>query len=1269
MNMKTNLISRGVLLLTVFALLFSCKKTPKSEAWYKEASVFVGAYTSGSIGRLEPVKVVFSQATNGVVGQPVKNGICSISPKVEGTWTWENEMALKFTPAQGYEVGKKYTVTVQLSQLFKKVPKTVSQFDFQFEVRMPHIEVLVSGVQAKNVSDLKQQQVVGVLNTNESADQKQIEETLAATQAGKKLPILWRHEATGQVHHFVVDEVIRGNAPSSIQLQWNAKSIGGKATGVQDIEIPSLGDFTVLNTRIEQSDRQAIVINFSDPILADQDLSGLISIKGNTGTMRYLIAGNFVTVYPASTLEGTQEIDVLPGIKNVAGARLLSGSTHNIDFDSMKPRVAIIGNGSILPGEANGDVLLPFEAVGLNAIDVEVFKIFQSNILQFLQTNDVEGSNDLERVGRIVMHKKVSLAEISSAANSHVKQRYALNLRDLISQDPGAIYQIRLGFRKGYTVLPCSASENNDDLAHLNTTDEYGNTKSMMGDYRGIYVFDENQYYEESEGEDEGGGTENTRVYNYSDRENPCENEYYNQEKFDKRNVFVSNIGLMAKAGKDKSLFVLATQLRNADALSGASIEIYDYQLQKVLELNTDQNGTARIENLPAKPYIVVAKKGTDRGYVRLQDGASLALSNFDVQGVEPQKGMKGYIYGERGVWRPGDSLFLNFVLEPQNQSIPTSYPITFELYDAFGKLHHRHVVQQSVSGVYPMHCATSSAAPTGSWQAKVLVGGATFIEPIKIETVKPNRLKINLDFGQKAFYAGNQSNTGKLQVNWLHGAPGKNITARVEMQMRQATTSFKNYKDYVFDDPTRQLTTEPEVIFEGPTNESGAASIPVKLSSTQASPGKLSASFRVRAFEPGGDFSTDNTTIDYYPYDFYVGMYLPKDKWGGRTVDQEKGADVRMVVVDRQGNPIANRTLQVGVYRLSWQWWWDGDNDYSLGQYNGTTHMGAINQANLTTDAKGQVSYTVKPNDWGRYLVRVIDPISGHSTGTFFWSGYPDKENSMAGRNAAAMLPFTTDKDKYFVGDQVTLRIPASEGGRIFVSLEDGERVVDHFWREAEAGDNMVTFKASADMAPNLYAHVSLFQAHEQTKNDLPIRMYGVMPVLIEDAAKHLDPKIQMPDDLKPGKPFTVEISENKGRACTYTLAIVDDGLLDLTRFTTPDAFTAFNQREALGVTTWDVYDQVLGAYATSIDRIMTIGGDAFNTKAREGAQVNRFKPAVVHIGPFRLEAGKKAKHTLQIDNYVGSVRAMLVCTDAGKAYGHFATRTWPRRDTQATG
>ena len=206
--------------------------------------------------------------------------------------------------------------------------------------------------------------------------------------------------------------------------------------------------------------------------------------------------------------------------------------------------------------------------------------------------------------------------------------------------------------------------------------------------------------------------------------------------------------------------------------------------------------------------------------------------------------------------------------------------------------------------------------------------------------------------------------------------------------------------------------------------------------------------------------------------------------------------------------------------------------------------------------------------------------------------------------------------------------------------------------WLEvSDQGDTKLTFKITPEMAPNVYLHISLLQPHAQTVNDLPIRMYGIAPVFVTNRQTILQPQIKMPEVLRPETDFNVTVSEKSGKPMTYTLAIVDDGLLDLTNFKTPDPWNEFYAREALGIRTWDMYDDVLGASGGRYSSLFSTGGDASLKPA--DAKANRFKPVVKFIGPFYLAKGKQQTHTLKLPMYVGSVRAMVVAGQDG-AYGN---------------
>ncbi len=1210
--------------------LWACKKTGRSDAYLAEVARYISAYTGGAIGRGDAVVVRFSRPAVGreQVGRPVSSGVLSVSPSIAGEAIWQDEYTLRLTPKEPLPYGKRYAAEVSLKRLFGEVSEAAETFRFSFLVRPLAFEVEVDGLRTEGNA----QQVVGRLRTSEPVEAAAVEQMLGARQEGTTLPIRWTHSTDGRTHEFAAQNVARSAVRSKVELRWNGKPLQlPEKSGTYAVTVPEQGTFTLLSARVIQEAEPYVLLNFSDPVSADAPLEGLIHFRDPSVNLRLAVGGNFVRVYTTPPLNGLQHLIVERGLRSTGGALLEGRSEWPLDFGSLHPAVRLVGRGAVVPKNDDGQVLFPFEAVGLRAVDVEIFKVFQNNIVQFLQVNDLEGDAELERVGKIIHQQKVALLELNPEANSQNWQRYALDLTEFIGKDPGALYQVRLSFRRSYTTLTCLTDrEPEEDLAHLGKADDEGQLVSLWGGYRGVYFSDD--WTEDEE-------------YEWENRDNPCALEYYHAEHFARRNVFVSDLGLTAKIGRDRSLFVCATDLLTGRPEGGVKITLLGYPLQPIAETQTNSNGTAYLEQLPEKPFLMVATRGNRYGYLRLSDGSSLSLSRFDVAGVEPKKGLKGYLYGERGVWRPGDSLYLHFVLEDKTGSLPANHPVSFELRDPRGALYYRTATAQHTGGVYAFHCATRSDAPTGNWTARVEVGGATFTQTLKIETVKPNRLKIALDVGKKALFAGDENRSASLQATWLHGAPASGLKARVELQLSSAKTEFGNFKDFSFDDPTRSFWSEPETIFDGYLDESGKATVPLRLGARQEAPGRLSVRLKTRIFERGGDFSTDNFTLDYYPYPRFVGVSIPEDKSGYKSIGL-KGGQVQIACVDANGKPLPNRKVSVGLYRCDWRWWWDENPDYDVAQFNTSDHVGALSKTTLTTNSRGIATWNVQPTEWGRYLVRAVDEEGGHAAGDYFWTGYPTDLDDLKSRNAVAMLPFSVGKDKYLVGEKVTLRVPAAEGGRILLTLENGTRVLEHRWFDAKAGDNTLTFEATDQMTPNVYAHVSLFQPYAQTKNDLPIRMYGVMPVMVENPQTRLNPQLEVPAVIRPGQEFTVSLRENAGKACTYTLAVVDEGLLDLTRFQTPNPWNAFYAREALGVKTWDVYDYVLGAFGAGLDRLLSIGGDAINQNTRQAAQVNRFKPVVLHIGPFRLEKGQTAKHRLRLDNYIGSVRVMAVCS-----------------------
>ena len=1222
----------------VLALLFvtSCKKGNKrAKKISSDVFSYVYAYTSGTISKTGTIKVRFTKPVVDAdqIGKEVEKGLFSVSPKTAGTAVWENDYTLVYNADENFASGENYIATVALDELFDDVPASVRAFEFDFKIKDIFFEVNIDGIVAENQSDLSNQLIAGKVFVSDEVDPAKVEKVLTARQNGKALNIRWQHN--GNHHVFHVENVIRGEKASLVEFKWNGKAINIDTKGEEDIAVPAIGDFEAMQVKVmSEDDEPYFIVHFSDPILKSQELNGLIQLSDYNGDLRFDIDGNKVRCYPTVLAEGAKTLTINKGIKNVNNRKLKMAFSERISFESVKPKLRLTGKGVIIP--TSKGLVFPFEAVGLNEVDIEIFKIHDNNILQYLQVNNLDGVGQLERVGSVVLQKRVALKDLASNPNPKVWTRYAVDMADMVNKDPNAIYQVRLGFKKSYINYNCTSDEDDDadglTLAE-NNLDEDGEIISI---WRHNY-----SYYS---------------GYRWQDRDNPCKPAFYTPDNFVRRNVIASNIGIIAKRGDDGSMLIATTDLRTTDPLSNVEIELYSFDQQLLNKVTTDSDGRVQVD-MKKQPWVLIAKRNGENGYLRMHDGYALSLSRFDTGGAKSQKGMKGYVYGERGVWRPGDSLYLNFVLEDATNLLPDNHPINFELYDPRGQLQEKITTSKNVNRVYPLHIATEQSAPTGNWRAIVKVGGAQFTKSLKIETVKPNRMKVNLDFGQEKLFAQGGKINGNLQVNWLHGAPARNLKAISEVNLVATKTKFKKFNEYLFDDPSRTFYSEPKVIFDGVLNNDGNANVAADLSINNA-PGVLKANFKTRAFEQGGDFSTDVFNLPYYPYETYAGVFIPKNKYDEKRLDIGKKSKVDFVLVDKDGRAIENKNVSVGLYRVNWRWWWDSGRE-NLSKFNSSQHIGAEDKSVLTTNSKGEASWNVEIENWGRYLVRVCDTESGHCSGDFFYAGYPWSDEDGQNRDAAAMLSFKSNKEQYKVGDKIELTIPSSDVGRCLVSVESGGRVLETYWKDTKKGDNKFSFYATAEMAPNVYANVTLIQPHAQVENDLPIRMYGVIPIKVEDAKTRLEPIVKMPDVLKPKEKFTIEVKEKDGRPMAYTIAVVDDGLLDLTRFETPNPWNTFYAKEALGVQTWDVYDYVLGAYGGELERILSIGGDV-EVDPAGAKKANRFKPVVMHLGPFYTD-GSKQKHELVMPNYVGSVRTMVVASGDG-AYGK-AEKTTPVR------
>jgi len=1238
---RKRLIVAGISLVTLALVLFFIFHHRQKPGIDPAFSKYIESYTTGVISKESAIRIRLASEiqTTHAQNEELSSGVFDFSPSIKGKAYWVDARTIEFRPEEKLDPDKNYTADFKLSKILK-VPDHFEDFKFTFQTIKPDYTVSFTGLQTATNTSTDKMRLGGIIQTADNEDDASIEKIIRVNFASP-VHISWQHNPVTKTHQFTITQLIRDKEKSTpLTVKWDGGSLNVGKKGSQDFQIPAIGDFKVLDIRTVQDNDQYVLVQFSDAIMVGQELNGLVGIS-NVTDAAYTIDGSTVKVYAPERLQGNYSVFVNEGVENISHQKITKTYSANVFFENRLPAVTIPGKGVILPD--SGKLMMPFEAVNLNAVDVSIIKIYADNVPQYFQNNGFDGGDELRHVGKPVVQKTIRLDEDKSL-NLNKKNRFMVDIDQLIRTEPGAIYRVIIGFRKEYSIYNCSAG---GVLAKSNDDEEYGEGDGgNSGSNTGTISDEDDDFWARYDNYYPDG-------FNWQERNDPCTNSYFTKDKWATRNIIASNIGLIAKRGNDNSMLVAVTDILSAKPMAGVELQLMDYQKQVLLTATSDADGFSKFD-LKRKPYLLVAKKGNERGYLKLDDGSSLPLSRFNVGGDEVQNGLKGFLYGERGVWRPGDSIYMSFILEDKSKTLPPDHPVEFELYDPNGKLYRRITQTSSIDGFYSFHTATETSSPTGNWSARVKVGGALFEKSIKVETIMPNRLKIGLTFGGATELTKGGDITGALFAQWLFGGTAQNLKAKVDAFLSPKTTIFKNYEDYVFDDPTLAFNTQTSTIFDGQLNAEGKASVKTDINVEKQAPGQLTANFLVKVFEPGGSFSIQSLSMPYNVYPGYVGIKIPKGSDLSGMLYTDKDNEIDIADVDVKGNAFAGtRNVELELYKIQWRWWWDETgnemSNFTQDKFNKLIKTETVK----LTNGRGKWNLHINQADWGRYLIRVKDPATGHSTGKIIYVDWPNWSERLQQTNPteAAMLSFTADKSNYKVGEDATLTIPTMSDGRALISFENGSKILKTVWVDTKKGQTRYTFKIDETMAPNIFVNVTLLQRHSQTVNDLPIRMYGAIPLIVDNPETILKPVISMADKIKPEASVSITVSEASGKEMTYTIAIVDEGLLDITNYKTPDPHETFYAREALGVKTWDLFDYVIGAYGGGLERILSIGGDG-TAGTNHNVSVNRFKPVVKFLGPFHLNAGDKQTHSFTLPQYIGSVKVMVIAGHNG-SYG----------------
>ena len=1205
--MRKLLYAASVAIIVIFAGLTAC--TPKhTESIDPAFANYISAYTGGVVLEGTPIRVELARP---VPIEKQAQGLFRFKPALSGSERWLSPTVVEFVP-DALKEGTVYEGSFQVGKVLDVKESQCQAFPFQIQAAPKTATLTLDGITIRDDATLQ-----GSIQLSVPAAKEDIVLTV-----DPETPVTITGE--GNLFSFQTAGITRSNVDTPVKISL-------KVNGFHDAKpikavIPAAGSFKVIDARIVRDGNPHADVRFSEPLAASAAREGLIELSGAI-RQTIDIKDNCARIYFEAEPRKDLSLTVHRGVKSESGLALADDFRTSFAASDPFPAVEIPLEGNILPDQSN--LVLPFRAVNLSAVDLRIIKIYEDNVLLFLQENGLDGNSELRRAGRLVYSGQIPLTKDPSL-DLHTWNDFNIDLSGMFQKEPGAIYRILLSFRKEYSLYGGKPAPQMLPVDSGKPSEEEEATWDIQNSYWWDNVIDWSQF-------------------DWDDVNDPETPSYYMQsERFKAVNLLSSNLGLLAQYADGNTLWATATNLGDATPASGVDLEVYDFQLQRIATGKTNGKGLAEIQ-VSHKPFVLLARKGKTIGYLRLADGYEKSFSRFDVGGQAVQKGLKGFVYGERGVWRPGDTLHVSMILADKMQRIPEGHPASLELYTPEGQFYTR-MLSTGQDGFYTFPVATSPEDPTGWWNAYIKVGGSAFHKSLHIETIKPNRLKVALDLPGDVLQGGART-TARVSSSWLTGVPASGLRASATMTLSKGPVSFPGFEGYVFRNPASTFEASEHPLFQTILSDDGTADTAFNLPPAQDAPGLLQAFIVTSVMESGGDESFTTQTAPYSPFPAYVGLKLPDG-----DLETDKDHTVNVAVVDATGKRLSGRKVEYAVFKLDWSWWWEND-PYRLQSYVSGTGAQPVSSGTLTSGSQ-DATFTLRASEeeWGRYLVLVKDVQGGHISGQTVIIDWPSYQGR-AGRtdpNSVSMLTFSTDKDSYRAGDKATVYIPAAVSGQALVALENSAGVISREWVSTKPGqDTPYTFTVTPEMAPNFYVQITLVQPYN-TGNDLPLRLYGVKRLLVENPASHLEPVIKVADTVAPEEKFTISVSEKSGKPMTYTLAVVDEGLLDLTNFKTPSPWEAIYSTEALSVRTWDLYDQVVGAFAGRFGPMLSIGGDQENIVAAR--KDNRFNPVVQFLGPFTLNKGTDS-HEIQLPMYVGSLRVMVVAGHDG-AYGN-ASRT----------
>lgn len=726
--------------------------------------------------------------------------------------------------------------------------------------------------------------------------------------------------------------------------------------------------------------------------------------------------------------------------------------------------------------------------------------------------------------------------------------------------------------------------------------------------------------------------------------------------------ISISDIGFIARETKE-DILVFTNSLLNAQAMRGVMVNVLSKSNQVIGQASTNQAGVAVFSGIKKKYpdaniSMITAQSGEDFNYLFF-DQSRVDKSPFETGGLRPhESGYQAFLYGERDLYRPGETIHLNVVVRDRTWKPLSKIPIKFRLKLPNGK--DLHVVRGTLNeqGSYNLSLPLSSSALTGTYYAEVYTSTDALLTsmPISVEEFMPDRIKVNLrlvEANRKTTFKGGYQSEDSVRVSLtatnLFGPPAANRNYELSFSLRSTEFSPKAFRNYDFQVQTSSQERREVYRYdldskgaEGKTNAKGLAYHSFKIEKEFSNLGKLRGQIYATVFDETGRPVRRLKNFEVFTQKTFLGIQR-----GNSYISTNQNNVFNLIALNTQGVPIASKA-RAQIIKYKWQTVLERDGGRL--NYVSRKQEEVLKEEEIQL-AASNTTYSFLPNTTGDYELRLYLPNSSNYVAHRFYAYGYGTSNTAFEVDKDGQIDITFDKESYKVGEQAKVLFTTPFNGRMLITVEQ-DKVLNHFYLDTQDKTASTTINLNQQHLPNVYVSATLIKPISDGAIPLTVA-HGFESLSVEEPQSKLALSISAVEKSESKKKQSIKVKTNRAEAgIEVTLAVVDEGILQLKNYKSPKPHDFFFQKRALSVNAFDLYPRLFPEI--SIGRTSTGGGGALaELSDRANPFTNRrVKPVRFWSGVLKTDANGEVNYTIDIPQFSGSLRIMAVAYKDG-AFG----------------